>query len=128
MRLFILFFLVTILNIVHAQVISPTNPYTKDFVDTKQQTTKGVFSLAQTRKPILKDIEGKFDLYWRGKDYTKKGSGYKPFKRWANHWKDYLLEDGTIAPPAVLRQAWKKKVKQWKRQKNKPKNRPKLKP
>ena len=39
---------------------------------------------------------------------TVKGSGYKPFKRWAHHWQDYLREDGTIAPPAVLWEAWEK--------------------
>ena len=65
--------------------------------------------LSQQQSPKLSDIENAFDTYWQGKDYTEKGSGYKPFKRWAHHWQDYLQEDGTIAPPVVLWQAWKRK-------------------
>ena len=91
------------------QVISPTNPYTKNFVNVKQKQTGFAKQSAQQQSPKLSDIEDAFDIYWEGRDYTKKGSGYKPFKRWANHWQDYLQEDGTIAPPAVLWEAWEKK-------------------
>ena len=58
---------------------------------------------------MLSDIDNAFDEYWEDKDYTKKGSGYKPFKRWVHHWQDYLMEDGSIAPPAVLWEAWERK-------------------
>jgi hypothetical protein len=91
------------------QVISPTNPYTKDFVSVKQKQTGFAKQSAQQQSPKLSDIENAFDIYWKDKDYTKKGSGYKPFKRWANHWQDYLQEDGTIAPAAVLWEAWETK-------------------
>ena len=91
------------------QVISPTNPYTKDFVSVKQKQTGFAKQSAQQQSPKLSDIENAFDIYWKDKDYTKKGSGYKPFKRWANHWQDYLQEDGTIAPAAVLWEAWERK-------------------
>jgi hypothetical protein len=43
------------------------------------------------------------------KGFQKKGSGHKPFKRWENHWKDYLLENGTIATPEVLWKSWSQK-------------------
>jgi len=35
-----------------------------------------------------------FNQYWEGKEITK-SSGYKPFKRWENHWQSRLNEDGT---------------------------------
>jgi photosystem II stability/assembly factor-like uncharacterized protein len=28
------------------------------------------------------DIQAKFNTYWEGKDFTEKGKGWKPFKRW----------------------------------------------
>ena len=91
------------------QVISPTNPYTKNFANITQNQTGFANQSAQLQSPKLSDIENAFDIYWKDKDYTKKGSGYKPFKRWVNHWEDYLLVDGTIAPPALLWQAWERK-------------------
>ena len=102
--------LVTILPILSfGQVISPSNPYTKNFVNPTMSSQGLVRQSALQQAPKLSDIENAFDVYWEGKDYTKKGSGYKPFKRWANHWQDYLQEDGTIAPPAVLWEAWERK-------------------
>lgn len=91
------------------QVISPTNPYTKNFVSPTKSSSGLARQSAQQQTPKLSDIENSFDAYWKDKDYTKKGSGYKPFKRWAHHWQDYLQEDGTIAPPAVLWEAWERK-------------------
>ena len=91
------------------QVISPTNPYTKNFANITVNQTGFANQSAQLQLPKLSDIENAFDIYWKDKDYTKKGSGYKPFKRWANHWQDYLQVDGTIAPPALLWQAWERK-------------------
>ncbi len=35
-----------------------------------------------------------FNEYWEDREITR-GCGYKPFKRWENHWKDRLNEDGT---------------------------------
>ena len=94
------------------QVISPTNPYTKNFVSPTIGSSGVVGQVAQQQQSAkLSDIENAFDIYWEGKDNTKKGSGYKPFKRWANHWQDYLQQDGTIAPPAVLWKAWERKQK-----------------
>ena len=104
----ICFFFLSLLN-TPAQVISPTNPYTKDFVSPTIGSSGLVRQSAQQQTPKLSDIESAFDAYWEGKDHTVKGSGYKPFKRWAHHWKDYLQEDGTIAPPAVLWEAWERK-------------------
>ncbi len=35
-----------------------------------------------------------FNQYWEGRKITR-GCGYKPFKRWENHWRDRLNADGT---------------------------------
>ena len=32
----------------------------------------------------IDDISKAFNEYWLDKDYKKKGSGYKPYKRWEN--------------------------------------------
>lgn len=50
-----------------------------------------------------------FENYWKDKDFTPKGSGYKPFKRWENFWKNQLNPDGRIMLPAQLWSAWKQK-------------------
>ena len=50
-------------------------------------------------KITLKEQSNAFNAYWKGKDFKKKGSGFKPFKRWENHWENNLLENGTIATP-----------------------------
>ena len=93
-----------------SQVISENNPYTKEFaLDLKKNTSKNTVLKNGNTKPSLKKISSQFDAFWRQKDYSKKGSGYKPFKRWEQHWSHYLMEDGSIAPPSVLWDAWREK-------------------
>ena len=109
-KIYLKLLLTTILPILSfGQVISPTNPYTKNFVSPAMSSSGPAIQLAQQQSPKLSDIDNAFDEYWEDKDYTKKGSGYKPFKRWVHHWQDYLMEDGSIAPPAVLWEAWERK-------------------
>lgn len=36
-----------------------------------------------------------FDQYWEGREITR-GCGYKPFKRWENHWRSRLKANGTL--------------------------------
>ena len=57
----------------------------------------------------FKELTNQAKDYFSTIDTDKKGSGYKPFKRWEYHWSHYLLEDGTIAPPQHLWDAWKQK-------------------
>ncbi len=76
--------------------------------------------------PLLSDIEidkksknkssfyesaKSLETYFSTKDVDKKGSGYKPFKRWEYHWRHYLKKDGSIAPPDHLWKAWEQKQK-----------------
>ncbi|EZH72511.1 hypothetical protein ATO12_23980 [Aquimarina atlantica] len=50
-----------------------------------------------------------FNSYWADKNHKKKGSGYKPFKRWQEYWKNSLLPDGTVPTPEHLWRAWEEK-------------------
>ncbi|CAM4442403.1 T9SS type A sorting domain-containing protein [Flavobacterium terrigena] len=50
-----------------------------------------------------------FNEYWRTHDKNKKGSGYKPFKRWENKYENQLNPDGTLMTPQQLWSAWQEK-------------------
>ena len=50
-----------------------------------------------------------FNEYWKTHDKNKKGSGYKPFKRWENRYQNQLNADGTIITPQQLWAAWEEK-------------------
>ena len=60
-------------------------------------------------KTQFNEISTAFDYYWQNKDSEAKGSGFKPFKRWENHWRNYVLENGTIATPEIIWNAWEQK-------------------
>ena len=62
-----------------------------------------------------------FEAYWKNKDPNKRGSGFKPYKRWENHWQHFLRKDGTLAKPGDFWNAWEQEkemlrseVAQWK--------------
>lgn len=64
---------------------------------------------ASNSKTEFKDLSDAFNAYWKDKDHTKKGVGFKPFKRWENHWQHYVMADGKIATPSVMWKAWEQK-------------------
>jgi GEVED domain/Secretion system C-terminal sorting domain/Sortilin, neurotensin receptor 3,/Fibronectin type III domain len=50
-----------------------------------------------SKKPLTMDqMVVDFETYWKTHDRSKKGSGYKPFKRWEYQWKDKTHPDGTF--------------------------------
>ncbi len=59
----------------------------------------------------FKSYTNSVESYFSNQDVGKKGSGYKPFKRWQYHWSHYLQADGTIAPAQYLWDAWEQKQK-----------------
>lgn len=68
----------------------------------------------------LDDMSAAFEDYWKGRDPSKKGSGFKPYKRWENHWRNFLRKDGTLAKPSDFWKAWeaekemlKSEIAQW---------------
>jgi len=56
--------------------------------------------------------------YWETHDKDARGSGYKPFKRWENHWKNYINEDGYLPSSTELWNTWLTKKSQIKAQNN----------
>lgn len=52
-----------------------------------------------------------FNEYWKDKDFRKKGSGFKPFKRWENYWQNLVKEDGTLMTSEEFWTAWQQKNK-----------------
>jgi len=51
-----------------------------------------------------------FNTYWKNKDHNKKGSGYKPFKRWEYKWKDELNAQGNLISPQEMATAFQQKI------------------
>ena len=62
-------------------------------------------------KSTFKTAINQYKNYFSNRNINKKGSGYKPFKRWEYHWSHYLQKDGTIAPAKYLWDAWEQKQK-----------------
>lgn len=61
------------------------------------------------KQETFKDQTKRAEHYFSGIEKTKKGSGYKPFKRWEYRWSKYLTANGTIAPVEHLWKAWEQK-------------------
>ena len=58
---------------------------------------------SKTKNPVkFEEVVNAFNTYWENRDFNVKGSGYKPFKRWENHWKKFVKADGTLPTPQEL--------------------------
>ncbi len=66
-------------------------------------------SQEKSKKLTFEETTKNLETYFSTRDINKKGSGYKPFKRWEYHWSHYLQADGTIAPAEHLWTAWEEK-------------------
>lgn len=60
----------------------------------------------------LPEIQKAFYAYWKDKDSLRKGSGYKPFKRWEYYWSHFTDTEGYLPTPKALEASWKQKQKQ----------------
>ncbi len=60
----------------------------------------------------FQEIVSAFNTYWETRDPKEKGSGYKPFKRWENFWKNFVKEDGTLPTKQELWNTWLDKKQQ----------------
>ncbi|WP_075343736.1 T9SS type A sorting domain-containing protein [Tenacibaculum agarivorans] len=60
-------------------------------------------------KETLADISKRAEAYFKNIDINKKGSGYKPFKRWEYNRSFYVKPDGTISTFEDLQKAWSEK-------------------
>src|SRR6056300_454698 len=68
----------------------------------------------ETGQPLytLSQISKAAEKYFATHDPNRKGSGYKPFKRWENYWRYFTDKDGYILPSETLYQAYKDKITQ----------------
>ncbi len=88
--------LLFISNYIQAQY-NPDAPWMKNLNNQEGRSLQ-----RSTNKITLSEISAAFNDYWKDKDYTVKGSGYKPFKRWEDNIKSILLPDGTIPSAKYL--------------------------
>ena len=67
-----------------------------------------------TEQPLftLKEMSAAAEKYFEKHDPNRKGSGYKPFKRWENYWQYFTDKDGYILPAETLYQAYTDKIAQ----------------
>ncbi|MHA7059909.1 starch-binding protein [Aquimarina sp. M1] len=59
--------------------------------------------------PKFDEIVNAFNNYWEKRDFSAKGSGHKPFKRWQEFNKNALMPDGTLPTPGFYWNIWKQK-------------------
>lgn len=59
-------------------------------------------SLASSKDLSIDVLTNNFNEYWKNKDYKKKGSGYKPYKRWEYHWKNITNPQGFLITPQEM--------------------------
>lgn len=66
-------------------------------------------SLSKTKDLSIFTLTNNFNEYWKNKDYQKKGSGYKPYKRWEYHWKNKTNPQGFLITPQEMWEAFNNK-------------------
>ena len=66
-------------------------------------------TLQDKQRVTFDEIVNSFNEYWKDKDHSKKGSGYKPFKRWENYWENLVKDDGRIISPDEFMAVWESK-------------------
>ncbi len=86
---------VLLVSITASAQFSNSAPWMKELTKNKQNNDPTKKQTSFT----FQEIVNAFNTYWEDKDHTVKGSGYKPFKRWENYWRDALMDDGSIMPP-----------------------------
>ncbi len=87
MKLKLLFIASFILAISAQAQFNPEAPWMKT-LDTASRTLDNPLK--------FQEIVDAFNTYWETRDPNVKGSGYKPFKRWENYWRNFVKEDGTL--------------------------------
>ncbi|SEM22904.1 Por secretion system C-terminal sorting domain-containing protein [Aquimarina amphilecti] len=99
MKNFYLFFALLFFGIINAQY-NQDAPWMRNLKQSK--TNKEL-------KPTFKEIQQAFNDYWETRDPSKKGSGYKPFKRWEYIWEDVVDGEGYLPTPEDKWIAWEHK-------------------
>lgn len=64
---------------------------------------------SEKRNKSIDELVEDFNQYWKNHDKNKKGSGYKPFMRWENHWRNLTDDQGYLISAEDLWAAWQVK-------------------
>lgn len=101
----LLFNVITLFAVINVSAQFNENaPWMKD-LKSNQQTSK-----SSSPTTSLYDISNAFNAYWNNKDYTKKGSGFKPYKRWENYWINFVNNRGELPSSKSLLNSYKRKL------------------
>jgi hypothetical protein len=66
-------------------------------------------SKANPSSYTINEISEAFQEYWKDKDPNVKGSGFKPYMRWENYWKNFVDSQGNLPTSTELWETWKNK-------------------
>jgi hypothetical protein len=72
-----------------------------------QSKYKTQFKKGGSNQYSLTELSLMFNEYWKDKDYSVKGSGHKPFKRWEEFWKHFTDKNGYLPSSNDLWNSWK---------------------
>lgn len=104
-KLLLLFVLLT--GLVNAQ-FNESAPWMKN-LKSSTDISKSKSSTLSNDTKALSELTKAFNIYWQGKNYKKKGSGYKPYKRWENYWKHQLNSNGEVPNAKAILNSFKNK-------------------
>ncbi len=89
-----LLFAVLIINFLGFGQFVPSAPWVKDI------------KKDNNREIAIDELTRVFNNYWTNHDKNKKGSGYKPFMRWENHWRNKTNSQGYLITPQEMWEAF----------------------
>ncbi|WP_378176306.1 T9SS type A sorting domain-containing protein [Aquimarina sp. SS2-1] len=99
MKYFYLFFALLFLGTIQGQY-NQDAPWMRNLKQSKNN---------KNFKPTFQEIQQAFNSYWETHDPNKKGSGYKPFKRWEYIWEDVVDGEGYLPTSKDKWIAWEHK-------------------
>ena len=69
-----------------------------------------LFSNTPGQPVNLYEVSEAIEAYWAQRDRNRKGSGYKPFKRWENYWMHFVDQKGNLPTSKALYNSWQAKA------------------
>ena len=95
-------FLILLSSFIGFAQFNPSAPWMKPINDTKK-------GLNKNKQTSINELKSTFDVYWESHNKNKKGSGFKPFMRWENHWSNKTNPQGFIITPEEMWSAFNRK-------------------
>jgi len=84
---------------------NPNSPWMQELIEERAEASRTGEAIVDTDFKLM-EISEAFRDYWKDKDPNRKGSGFKPYMRWENYWKNLVKADGRIPTPRELVQAY----------------------